>query len=380
VAREGRGIAVPRIRLWFPGRNVVGRYRERRILRRRSGGPLAQLTCGRQQDEDGTDEAKHSRCDQQAFAFVRQVNCHDCHDSGMCNIQPCSERDHASIRRRITRCQQQENSHHDVEAKPHRLCVLLIRLPAATDGRNQRVDCSRKCQSEQDQQNSQHLVPVHGALQLDQIFKAARKRGHGVHGTAKSGTFVEYPAEMLGADIEQVNGRATAPLERSTGSMRKLRRANRQSSIQSGAKSLTVLATMINDQFGDDESPDRPVITISEVLRRGTVFVRLIGKPFHSTLEQVGVLSSYAEHPGRSTKKARGEMTERKLSIPEIILIAGTRVALGAGIGLLLSGRLNKDQRQAAGLALTLVGALTTIPLAMSIMGQKSENGLKRVA
>jgi len=73
-------------------------------------------------------------------------------------------------------------------------------------------------------------------------------------------------------------------------------------------------------------------------------------------------------------------MTERKLSIPEIILIAGTRVALGAGIGLLLSGRLNKDQRQAAGLALTLVGALTTIPLAMSIMGQKSENGLKRVA
>jgi len=162
--------------------------------------------------------------------------------------------------------------------------------------------------------------------------------------------------------------------------MRKLRRANRQSSIQSGAKSLTVLATMINDQFGDDESPDRPVITISEVLRRGTVFVRLIGKPFHSTLEQVGVLSSYAEHPGRSTKKARGEMTERKLSIPEIILIAGTRVALGAGIGLLLSGRLNKDQRQAAGLALTLVGALTTIPLAMSIMGHKSENGLKRVA
>jgi len=192
--------------------------------------------------------------------------------------------------------------------------------------------------------------------------------------------FVEYPAEMLGADIEQVNGRGTAPLERSTGSMRKLRRANRQSSIQSGAKSLTVLATMINDQFGDEESPDRPVITISEVLRGGTVFVRLIGKPFHSTLEQAGLFSTYAEQPGRSTKKARGEMTERKLSIPEIILIAGTRVALGAGIGLLLSGRLNKDQRQAAGLALTLVGALTTIPLAMSIMGQKSENGLKRVA
>jgi len=38
---------------------------------------------------------------------------------------------------------------------------------------------------------------------------------------------------------------------------------------------------------------------------------------------------------------------ERKLSIADIILIAGTRIALGAGIGLLLSGRLNNDQRKA---------------------------------
>ena len=36
-------------------------------------------------------------------------------------------------------------------------------------------------------------------------------------------------------------------------------------------------------------------------------------------------------------------MIERKLTIAEIILIAGTRVALGAGIGLLLSSRLNND-------------------------------------
>ena len=73
-------------------------------------------------------------------------------------------------------------------------------------------------------------------------------------------------------------------------------------------------------------------------------------------------------------------MVERKLSIPEIILIAGTRVVLGAGIGLLLSARLSRDQRKAAGLALTLVGALTTIPLAMTVIGQKNEDGLKRVA
>ena len=65
-------------------------------------------------------------------------------------------------------------------------------------------------------------------------------------------------------------------------------------------------------------------------------------------------------------------MTERKLTIAEIILIAGTRVALGAGIGLLLSGRLNRDQRKAAGLALALVGGLTTIPLVLGVVGKKS--------
>jgi hypothetical protein len=66
-------------------------------------------------------------------------------------------------------------------------------------------------------------------------------------------------------------------------------------------------------------------------------------------------------------------MTERNLTIAEIILIAGTRVALGAGIGLLLSSRLNKDQRQAAGLALTIFGAFTTIPLALGIISKRTE-------
>lgn len=70
--------------------------------------------------------------------------------------------------------------------------------------------------------------------------------------------------------------------------------------------------------------------------------------------------------------KGGEQMLERKLTLPEIILIAGTRVALGAGLGLLLSTRLNNDQRKAAGVALALVGGLTTIPLAIGVMGQKS--------
>ena len=64
-------------------------------------------------------------------------------------------------------------------------------------------------------------------------------------------------------------------------------------------------------------------------------------------------------------------MTERHLTVADIMLIAGTRVALGMGIGLLLSERLNKDQRKAAGLALLAVGAATTIPLAINAATRK---------
>ncbi len=73
-------------------------------------------------------------------------------------------------------------------------------------------------------------------------------------------------------------------------------------------------------------------------------------------------------------------MIEPKLTIADIILIAGTRVVLGAGIGLLLSRRLNDDQRKAAGLALALVGAITTIPLAIGVMGRAGPAELKRAA
>jgi hypothetical protein len=64
-------------------------------------------------------------------------------------------------------------------------------------------------------------------------------------------------------------------------------------------------------------------------------------------------------------------MKTRTLTIPEIMLIAGTRVALGAGIGFLQSGRLNKDQRNAAGWALFAVGALSSIPLVVGVAAKR---------
>ncbi|HMF55489.1 MAG TPA: hypothetical protein VK619_03955 [Pyrinomonadaceae bacterium] len=63
-------------------------------------------------------------------------------------------------------------------------------------------------------------------------------------------------------------------------------------------------------------------------------------------------------------------MKKRGLTIPEIILIGGTRAALGAGLGLLLSGRLNQDQRRAIGWTLFLVGAISTIPLGISVLAK----------
>jgi hypothetical protein len=65
-------------------------------------------------------------------------------------------------------------------------------------------------------------------------------------------------------------------------------------------------------------------------------------------------------------------MKEKALTIPEIMLIAGTRVALGAGIGLLVADKLNKDHRRGAGWALLMVGVLTTFPLVMNVLGNGS--------
>jgi hypothetical protein len=63
-------------------------------------------------------------------------------------------------------------------------------------------------------------------------------------------------------------------------------------------------------------------------------------------------------------------MRERAITLPELGLIAGTRAALGAGIGLLLADRLDPGRRKAVGWTLLLVGAITTIPLALEVLGK----------
>jgi len=64
-------------------------------------------------------------------------------------------------------------------------------------------------------------------------------------------------------------------------------------------------------------------------------------------------------------------MNAIKVTIPELSLIAGTRAALGGGVALLLADRLSKEQRTAVGWALFLVGAITTIPLAIIVFSKR---------
>jgi len=64
-------------------------------------------------------------------------------------------------------------------------------------------------------------------------------------------------------------------------------------------------------------------------------------------------------------------MRTRELTVADIGLIASTRAILGVGIGLLLSDKLAPEQRRAAGLALFLVGAVTTFPLVANVFGRR---------
>jgi hypothetical protein len=73
-------------------------------------------------------------------------------------------------------------------------------------------------------------------------------------------------------------------------------------------------------------------------------------------------------------------MKNRTVTLPELGMIAGTRVALGVGIGLLLGDRIDPDQRRAVGWTLLAVGALTTIPLVAEVVfrDEQSQLGAER--
>lgn len=64
-------------------------------------------------------------------------------------------------------------------------------------------------------------------------------------------------------------------------------------------------------------------------------------------------------------------MIRREVTLPQLGLIAGTRMALGVGIGLLAASRLQPNARRAAGWSLLVAGALSTIPLAATVLRKR---------
>ena len=56
-----------------------------------------------------------------------------------------------------------------------------------------------------------------------------------------------------------------------------------------------------------------------------------------------------------------------KVSLPEAVLVIGTRAIAGVGVGLLVANHMVASERRKVGWSLFAIGALSTIPLAMRI-------------
>jgi len=65
------------------------------------------------------------------------------------------------------------------------------------------------------------------------------------------------------------------------------------------------------------------------------------------------------------------------VSIPELGFVAATRGMAGVGVGLLLADRFNSaDRRRALGWALLAIGVLTTIPIALTVLGRYQQEAV----
>lgn len=53
------------------------------------------------------------------------------------------------------------------------------------------------------------------------------------------------------------------------------------------------------------------------------------------------------------------------------MFVVGTRALLGVGVGLLAAGRLSDKQRRLMGGTLVAIGAVTTVPALMAVLGSR---------
>ena len=66
-------------------------------------------------------------------------------------------------------------------------------------------------------------------------------------------------------------------------------------------------------------------------------------------------------------------MRDSRVSLPQLALVAVTRGVLGVGLGLLLAGRFGRVRRVRVGRALFAIGALSTLPLAISLFRRRRQ-------
>ncbi|PYQ84437.1 MAG: hypothetical protein DMG03_10970 [Acidobacteria bacterium] len=66
------------------------------------------------------------------------------------------------------------------------------------------------------------------------------------------------------------------------------------------------------------------------------------------------------------------------LTPPVFGFVVATRAALAFGLGLLLADRIPEDRRRTVGLTLVAIGAATTIPAVMSVLGSRRQERLDR--
>ena len=62
----------------------------------------------------------------------------------------------------------------------------------------------------------------------------------------------------------------------------------------------------------------------------------------------------------------------KRVTVPELALIAVTRGAIGFGAGLLLADKFKQARRKALGWSLFFSGLASTVPIAMHVFGKKN--------
>ena len=61
----------------------------------------------------------------------------------------------------------------------------------------------------------------------------------------------------------------------------------------------------------------------------------------------------------------------KRVTVPQLVLIAATRGMIGFGAGLLLADKFRSERRRILGWSLFLSGLASTIPIAMKVFGTK---------